>query len=107
MTRRRIIERRARIFLGCEGESEQGYGAFLRRLADAAQLKVHIVTKNLQPAGDPLALAAKAITQFDKDHRKAPFAGKAIMLDVDRLAEPADRGRRALELPFAAYQIAT
>ena len=98
MTGRRIIEKKARIFLGCEGESEQGYGAFLQRLADSARLKIHIVIKNLQPAGDPLAIVEKAIIQFEKDHQKVPFAGKAIMLDVDRLAEPADRGRRALEL---------
>jgi hypothetical protein len=49
MTGRRTIERRARIFLGCEGESEQGYGAFLQRLADAKNIKVHVVAVNLQP----------------------------------------------------------
>ncbi len=95
---RRKIPRRERVFLGCEGESEQGYGALLRKLADEAGLNVHIVIKNLQPAGDPLALAQKAIQHFDKENRKAPFIGKAIMLDTDRLTEPADRGRRALEL---------
>ena len=61
MNRRRIIERRARVFLGCEGESEQGYGAFLQRLADDNALHVHILAVNLQPAGDPLTLAEKAV----------------------------------------------
>ena len=98
MRRPRIIERRARIFVGCEGESEQAYGVFLQRLADNAGLKVHIVTKNLQPAGDPLALAEKATHFFDKENRKAPFLGKAIMLDADRLSEPSNRGHQALEL---------
>ena len=98
MTRRRIIEWRARIFLGCEGESEQGYGVLLQRLSDAESLKIHIVIKNLQPAGDPLALAEKAALHFDKENRKAPLIGKAILLDADRLAEPPDRGRRACEL---------
>lgn len=98
MRGRRTIERRSRIFLGCEGESEQGYGVLLQRLADSAELKVHIVIKNLQPAGDPLALVEKAIRQFKKDSQKAPFIGKAIMLDADRLDEPRDRGLRALDL---------
>ena len=56
------------------------------------------MVKNLQPAGDPLALAEKAVLLFDKENRKAGFAGKSVILDADRLAEPADRGRRALEL---------
>jgi hypothetical protein len=98
MRGRRIIERRSRIFIGCEGESEQGYGVFLQRLADAAALNVHIVTKNLQPAGDPLALAQKAVHLFDRENRKAALIGKAIMLDADRLSEAQDRGRQALEL---------
>lgn len=98
MRGRRIIERRARIFLGCEGESEQGYGVLLQRLSDAESLKIHIVVKNLQPAGDPLALAEKAALHFEKENRKAPLIGKAILLDADRLVEPPDRGRRACEL---------
>lgn len=98
MNRRPKIERRARIFLGCEGESEQGYGAFLQRLADENSLKVHIVPVNLRPAGDPLALAEKAVKAFITEQRKSGFAGKVILLDADRLEEPPDRGRRALEL---------
>jgi len=98
MSGRRMIERRSRIFLGCEGESEQGYGVFLQRLADAATLNIHIVIKNLQPAGDPLALAQKAVLIFDKEDQKAALIGKAIMLDADRLSEAQDRGRQALEL---------
>lgn len=91
-------ERRSRIFLGCEGESEQGYGVFLQRLADAAALNIHIVAKNLQPAGDPLALAQKAVSLFDKENQKAAIIGKAILLDADRLSETQGRGRHALEL---------
>lgn len=95
---RRIIERRARIFLGCEGESEQGYGVLLQRLADAERQKIHIVVKNLQPAGDPLALAEKAVLLSEKENRKAPLIGKAILLDADRLVEPPERGWQAREL---------
>ena len=98
MNRRRIIERRARIFLGCEGESEQGYGAFLQRLADESGLNVHVLPVNLQPAGDPLALAEKAVQTYSRELKKGGFAGKVILLDADRLVEPPDRGQRALNL---------
>lgn len=94
MTGRRTIERRARIFLGCEGESEQGYGAFLQRLADAKNIKVHVVAVNLQPAGDPLKLAQKAAMAFDRETKKGgPFAAQAVMFDTDRLADLRDGGQ--------------
>lgn len=98
MTKPRIIERRRRIFLGCEGESEQGYGAFLQRLADEIDLKVHISTISLRPAGDPLALAEKAVRAYSKEVKKGGFVGKIILLDADRLQEPRDRGLRASKL---------
>lgn len=96
--RRRSIDRRKRFFLDCEGESEQSYGAFLNRLADENGLKVHIVVKNLQPAGNPLVLVEKAVQFFAKEDRKAKFAGKAILLDADKLEELPEIGRRAREL---------
>lgn len=109
MSRGRTIERRSRIFLGCEGESEQAYGALLQRFADRADLKIHIVIRNLQPAGDPLALAEKAVREVSKEGRKAPFAGKAIMLDTDLLEEQRERAQshriaRAGELYFGVAE---
>jgi hypothetical protein len=98
MSKRPFIKRRARIFLGCEGESEQSYGAFLQRLADDSGAMVHIVAVNLRPAGDPLALAEKAKKAFAAEEKKGRFSGKAILLDSDRLNEPADRGARAQHL---------
>jgi hypothetical protein len=98
MRRRPTIERRMRIFLGCEGESEQAYGAFLQRLADESGITVHILPINLRPAGDPLALAEKAVKAFSREEKKGGFFGKAIVLDADRLNDPPDRGQRALHL---------
>jgi hypothetical protein len=98
MNRRPRIERRARIFLGCEGESEQAYGAFLQRLADGCELRVHILPANLRPAGDPLALSEKAVKVFAAEEKKGGFAAKAILLDQDRLEDHSDRGKRALNL---------
>ena len=96
MRGRRVIERRARVFLGCEGESEQGYGAFLQRLVDASGAKIHVVLINLQPAGDPLALAKKAERKLAEEIRRGgPFAAQAVMLDTDRLEELPDGGLEA------------
>lgn len=99
MRRRHTIERRARIFLGCEGESEQGYGALLQHLADAKGLKFHVVPVNLQPAGDPMKLARKAVTAFDREvERGGPFAAQAVMLDTDLLTDLQDNGRGAKDI---------
>jgi len=74
MKNRSPIRRRSRIFLGCEGESEQSYGAFLQRLADERGLMVHILSANLRPAGDPLALAEKASRVHPEQSFHAAFA---------------------------------
>lgn len=66
MRRKRGIEKRTRFFLGCEGESEQAFGSFLNRIALEADLKIHIVAVNLQPAGDSLALARKSCPRMQK-----------------------------------------
>lgn len=95
MSKRPIIERRTRFYLGCEGESEQAYGAFLQRLCNDAGLSVQIVARNLQPAGDPNALARRAVADAQAQHAKAPIAGRAILIDADRLADLADRGQAA------------
>ena len=98
MNGRRIIERRTRIFLGCEGESEQGYGAFLQRLADEKKLHVHLVPINLQPAGDPSALVKKAVRNYAREEKKGGFVGKLILLDRDKLRELPDKGQHTLNL---------
>lgn len=98
MSGRNLIEQRVRIFLGCEGESEQGYGRILQEFADDAGLHVHLVIKNLQPAGDPLSLARRAVRLSGNEARKASLAGKAIIFDADRLDGSTERGRKALKL---------
>ena len=82
MRGRRVIERRARVFLGCEGESEQGYGALLQRLVDASGARIHLVLANLQPACEPLELAKKAACKLAEDIRDKAGATEATALDV-------------------------
>jgi hypothetical protein len=98
MKRRRAIPKRKRIFLGCEGQSEQAYGRFLNNLAELSGAKVHVVTVNLQPAGDPHKLAIKAMDARKRLEREGGFVGAALMLDIDRLEELPDKGRRVREI---------
>lgn len=107
MTRRTNIPRRSRFFLGCEGESEQGYGGFLGRLAEAHGLNLHIDAINLQPAGDPLALAEKAIgVAARRTARGGPYVARAILLDADKLADNQQRAIEAQRLLHNAQFIA-
>lgn len=55
MRRRQKVIRRRRLFVGCEGESEQGYVALLQRFADERGNAVQIDGKVITHAGDPLA----------------------------------------------------
>ena len=46
-TRRAYIPQRRPIFVGCEGESEQGYAGFLQDLVREADLSVHLMIEVL------------------------------------------------------------
>ena len=66
MVGRPRVPRRKRFFIGCEGESEQGYAALLQRFADEVALIVHIVAKVMTKAGDPLAMAQRAVAEIKR-----------------------------------------
>ena len=69
--RRATIPQRRRIFLGCEGESEQGYGALLSRIAEGMNLHLAIQSVLLRPGGgDPLDLVSLAIELSERDERR-------------------------------------
>ena len=80
------IQQRTRIYLGCEGQSEQSYGARLSQIAEAAGLHLHIDNDVLQPgSGDPLALVQSAIRRIkEREPKRGDFAFRAILLDRDR-----------------------
>lgn len=91
--RHATIPPRRRIFLGCEGESEQGYGALLSRIAEEHGLHLAPQIVLLRPGGgDPLALVQLAIAKIREDERKrGEFFIKAVLLDEDRLGHAPDR----------------
>ena len=87
------IQQRTRIFLGCEGQSEQSYGARLSQIAEAAGLHVYIDNDVLQPgAGDPLALVQMAVRRIaEKERKRGVFSLRAVLLDRDKWGQAPDR----------------
>lgn len=101
--RRPIIPQRTPIFVGCEGESEQGYAGFLQDLTDDAGLHVHLNVDVLK-AGDPLSridLAVRKLAQLRKT--RGTFSRRFVLLDTDQLALSADRAHRARALAAANH----
>jgi hypothetical protein len=78
------IPQRRRIFLGCERQSELGYGTLLARIARERAIHVHLDVQVLKPgAGDPLALIERAAQIIENiERRRDPFAVKAVLLDI-------------------------
>ncbi len=100
-TRRPFILQRKPVFIGCEGESEQGYAGFLQDLIHEAELNVHLNIELLK-AGDPLARIELAIRKLDQLRKtRGTFNDRFVFLDTDQLALSADRAHRARELAIA------
>jgi hypothetical protein len=93
MSRRPFIPQRKRVFLGCEGESEQSYGRLLQDLLNARHRRIHLDTVLLRPGGgDPLALVELAARKMAQNERRAgPYAARAVLLDRDRIGQAPDR----------------
>lgn len=97
---------RARIFIGCEGESERSYVAWLRTAIDADGLNLHLDAVLLKPgAGDPLRMVELARARVRENERKrGAYRWRAVLLDADRRDEVPGRRteieRLARELDF-------
>lgn len=101
---RRIILQRRRMFIGCEGESEQSYVALLARLADAQGLRVFLDAVLLQPGGgDPLAIVERAAQRLRERESKRgePYEGRFVLLDDDKRGQAPQRDQR---IPAVAAQ---
>jgi hypothetical protein len=97
MSRPRIPQR-VRIYLGCEGQSEQSYAARLGQIADSVGLHIHI-DNDVLGGGDPLALVELAIRRMaEKAVRRGRFAHRVVLLDRDKLGLSPERDRRIVPL---------
>jgi hypothetical protein len=92
--RRRVIPQRRRVYLGCEGESERGYGALVSRLLENRRRDVHLHVDLLRPGGgDPLALIELARKRIAEGERKSEsaYVYRVVLMDADRLGQSALR----------------
>lgn len=89
MARKSKIPRRKRFFIGCEGESEQGYARLLQTFSDEMGLAVHIVAKVMLKSGDPLKKAERAIAVLEQEARgsKPAFVGRFLQFDTDVIGQ--------------------
>lgn len=102
MARRHSKPVRRRIFLGCEGKSEEGYGTLLQDLARSFghDLPLSIEIRAIKPgAGDPIQLveqAARLIHRIDqkKATKQDRFEARAVLLDADRILDRPVDGQR-------------
>lgn len=98
---RRARKVRARIFVACEGESENALRAWLQGLCDEHQLSVYLDGARLR-GGDPLALVQGALKRRQESQRKAGRHLRSLLfIDTDRLDDGSPRSREASELAEA------
>jgi hypothetical protein len=96
------IPPRRRIFLGCEGDSERGYGALLSNLLRERCHDVHLDVVLLRPGGgDSLTLVERArdhIIQSEERKGYPPYVVRGLLLDGDLRGIKQRRDREALEI---------
>lgn len=103
MAPNRSVPRRRRLFVGCEGESEQGYAALLQRHANDLSIPVHADAKVVPRAGDPLAKVQRAVKIANQGEQgsRSRFEQRFLILDRDGLG---DNPARDAEVPAAARE---
>ncbi|MGO6748205.1 hypothetical protein ACCS93_38415 [Rhizobium ruizarguesonis] len=100
MRRRIVIPQRKRIFLGCEGESEQSYGVLLTRIVGQQKTAFFLDTVLLRPGGgDPLALIELAEKKKKQGEKKGgDYAVAYVLMDTDKRGQAPQRDQQAIKL---------
>lgn len=94
---RRPRMQRARIFVGCEGQSEMAYAGWLRALVLDRKLPFYFQLEDLgRGAGDPLTRIDLAVARINQAERyKEPFEARFLFLDTDQFVNERAREERA------------
>jgi hypothetical protein len=98
--RRGMRPQRKLIFIGCEGQSEVGYAAWLRNFVLDKDLPFHLALSDLgKGAGDPLARVQLAIERIERHNKnREPYVDLYLFLDSDQLLLNAGRAAQARAL---------
>ena len=95
------VPQRKPIFVGCEGESERGYVAFLGRIAEQEGVAIHLDAVLLRPGGgDPCGLIELADRKLAEKVRTrgVHYHAKLVLLDDDLLGKVPNRDARGLQV---------
>ncbi len=105
MVRGRRIPRKRRLFVGCEGESEQGYTALLQRHVNDLKIPVYADAKVVTRAGDPLAKVQRAIkiAKQGEQGSRSRYEQRFLLLDRDRLGSTPARDSLILAVAVAGH----
>lgn len=99
--RRSLRHQRRPAFLGCEGESELGYGSLIRMLREELRPDLHLMVELLRPGGgDPLSLvelACQKIMTYERN-REMRCGIRAVLLDTDQLRKNPERDAKMVIL---------
>lgn len=91
-------EQRSRIFVGCEGQSEQSYSKFVSFLLAKDSVGFHLDSHVLQ-GGDPLARVRAAILKIDHETlKRGQYIKKFVFLDSDLVETRPDNSKEAMGL---------
>ena len=99
MARRpRLRQRRNRIFIGCEGQSERGYAALLSLLVEEVKLPLHLDSRVCH-GGNPLSIVENSVAEMRRQTaRRGAYTDQAVFLDGDHRSDSPDRTARANRL---------
>lgn len=95
MPRRATIPPRTRVFVGCEGLSEESYGRLIELEFEVHLATYHLDKYRLNPgAGDPLAMALRARQLWLHQQKiRGAYAKKLLVIDRDKYGATPARDR--------------
>ena len=92
MARRRKVQRRKRIFIGAEGESERSFAKWLSRLCESADLHVHLDVR-VCGGGDGFKVVEYSVEQYRRRRDYGTYSAGLVLLDADPIEEDRMHGR--------------
>jgi len=92
------IPQRTRVFVGCEGESEQGYSRFVAAVT-VDRGKPFAIDSHILKGGDPLSRIESAVKIIAQEmDKRGKYEFKFVFQDADQSGLDADRDRQAADL---------
>ncbi len=98
MSRHPKIPKRPRFYVGCEGQSEVSYVAWIQDLCEGEVVRITVERDDLS-SGDPLSRVREAIRRIkQKESGREPFRACFILLDSDQAGADQRKADLAMQL---------